>query len=109
MGGIATGYIFNTLIDVPPIVDFFVPILVGVVSACLLRSWWAMLIIPVAFSVGAFLGFALTIGGFDQMNIGTSGFFEGAVFVGILGILPVEVIVAIGIPLGKKIEQRLHQ
>ncbi len=95
VGGLATVFIMNTLINVPLEEVLLPPILVGFVSASLLRSWWALLIIPVAFSVGTFLGFAL-------------GFVEDADFIVILGILPVELGVGIGTPIGKWIEKRVR-
>jgi hypothetical protein len=85
-----------------------VPLLVGVVSAGLLRSWWAMLFVPVAFSVGFFLSNIFQMGGFDLQNWAASG-FEGVDILVILGVVPIAIGVAIGTPIAKKIEQRLQQ
>ena len=91
-----------------PVVYLMVPLLVGVVSAGLLRSWWAMLIVPVAFSVGFFLSSIFQMGGFNLQNWAASG-FEGVDILVILGVVPVAIGIAIGTPIGKKIEQRLQQ
>jgi hypothetical protein len=76
-------------------------VLVGVVSAALLRSWWAMLIIPIAFD----LGHALS----ESFQYGFDTFLPSLVFgVVLLFIVLVEIGVLIGTPIGKKIEQRLQ-
>jgi hypothetical protein len=92
-------------VDVSPL-GLFLPVLLG---ASLIRSWWTVLIVPVAFSVALFLGTALASGGFDHMHIGTSEFFEGVLFVGVLVVVPVTLDVLIGTPIGKWIEKRLRQ
>jgi hypothetical protein len=84
-------------------------LLVGVLSAGLLRSWWAILIVPVAFSVGFFLANVYQSGGFDfLLQSSPEGTSEGlGILVG-LGIVPVALGATIGAPIGKKIEQRLQ-
>jgi hypothetical protein len=91
----------------PPLytLGMLIPPLIAIASGVLLRTWWAMLIVPVAFSVAFFLGYALSVGGFDHMHIGTSGFADGLDFVAILVVLPMAICVAIGTPLGKLIEK----
>jgi hypothetical protein len=84
-----------------------VPLLVGVASAGLLRSWWAMLIVPIAFSVGFFMSNTFQMSGFDLQNWAASG-FEGVDILVFLGVMPVAIGVAIGTPIAKKIEQRLQ-
>jgi len=77
-------------------------VLVGVVSAALLRSWWAILIVPVALD----LGHALS----ESFQYGFDTFVPSLVFgVVLLLIVLVEIGVLIGIPIGKRIEQRLQQ
>ena len=77
-------------------------ILVGIVSAALLRSWWAMLIVPVAFSVGLSLSQSFAYG-FDKFVPGLLNYIT------LFFIVLVEIGVLIGTPLGKMIEQRLQQ
>jgi hypothetical protein len=106
VGGFALAFPINI-----PVIEglyLLMPLLVGVVSAGLLRSWWAMLIVPVAFSVGFFLSNIFQMGGFDLQNWAASG-FEGILMLVFLGVVPVAIGVAIGNPIGKKIEQRLQQ
>jgi hypothetical protein len=84
-------------------VYFLVPLLVGVVSAGLLHSWWAVLVVPVAFSIGAMLSFL-----FQGMAIDLSS-PEGVDIVMVFGVVPIAIGTVIGTPIGKKIEQRLQQ
>ena len=74
-------------------------VLVGSVSAGLIRSWWSLLIVPVAFVVGTSL-----------MGSGFAGFFSNVLsyFTWFFTAF-VEIGVAIGTPIGKRIEQRLLQ
>ena len=106
VGGFALAFPIN--IPVIQGVYLLMPLLVGVVSAGLLRSWWAMLIVPVEFSVGVFLSNIFQMGGIDLQNWAASG-FEGVDILVILGVVPIAIGIAIGTPIGKKIEQRLQQ
>ncbi len=94
---------------VPLAVVLVLLLLVGVVSAALLRSWWALLIVPVAFRVGFLLVGIPLAGGFDVLARSSS---EGAVEVFTilygLQLVPVALGIAIGTPIGKKLEQRLQ-
>jgi hypothetical protein len=47
------------------------------------------------------------MGGFDLQNWAASG-FEGVDILVILGVVPIAIGIAIGTPIGKKIEQRLQ-
>lgn len=77
-------------------------IVVGVVSAGLLRSWWAMLIVPGVYSVGVSLGVSFKYG-FDVVVPSLLSYLM------LFFIVLVEIGVLIGIPIGKKIGQRLQQ
>ncbi len=101
------GFAFSFPNPLPLAVVVLEPILMGFVAAALLRSWWAMLIVPVGLSAGFFLGNIFQMGGLDLQSWAASG-FEGVDIVVILGVVPVAIGVAIGTPLGKKIEQRLQ-
>jgi hypothetical protein len=83
------------------------PILFGMVSGGLLRSWWAMLIVPVAFSLGLFV-LIVAMGGFDLQKMIESGFEGLDLDIPILGVVSIAIGAAIGTPIGKKIEQRLQ-
>lgn len=97
-------------IDIPLEVYLLVPILIGAVSASLFRSWWAMLIVPVAYTVGFYLAGVYRSGTFDYvLNSSPDGILEGTALLVGLGVVPIAIGAAIGIPLGKKIEQRLQQ
>jgi hypothetical protein len=74
-------------------------VLLGALSAGLLRSWWAMLIIPVAFSVGFFLSNIFEmVGGIDLPWVFPN--FEGLDIFWVF-IVPLAIGAAIGILIGK--------
>ena len=95
---------------VPLAVALVLPLLVGVVSAALVRSCWALLIVPVALRVGFLLVGIPLAGAFDVLARSSS---EGAVEVLTIlyGLQLVSVVlgIAIGTPIGKKLEQRLQR
>ncbi len=101
------GFAFSFPNPLPLALVIVEPIVLAIVSAGLLRSWWAMLIVPVAFSMGFFLGNIFQMGGFDLQSWVASG-FEGVDILVILGVVPIAIGAAIGTPIGKKIEQRLQ-
>ncbi len=86
-----------------------VPILlvVGIVSAGLIRSWWSLLIVPVMFCLGLILCVFLTrglTGGFDTLLSIASD--ADMLFVFFVGMVPVVLSAAVGTPIGKGIERR---
>jgi len=91
-------------------------ILVFVVSAGLIRSWWSFLIVPGAFSLGilimAFI-YADRIP-FDEISLSSAFQADPAYVIFIIIptlliiLVPVEIGVAIGTPIGKLIEKRLR-
>ncbi len=93
----------------PLTVALVLPLVVGVVSAALVRSWWALLIVPVAFRIGFLLIGLPLAGAFDVLARSSS---EGTVevFTILYGfqLVPVALGIALGTPIGKKLEQRLH-
>src|SRR5579884_4315286 len=99
------GFAFSFPNPLPLALVIVEPIVLAIVSAGLIRSWWAMLMVPVAFSVGFFLGNIFQMGGFDLESWVASG-FEGVDILVIIGVVPIVIGVAIGTPIGKKIEQR---
>lgn len=86
----------------PLSVYFLVPILVGVLSAGLFRSWWVMLVVPVAFSIGVMLSLIVQGQKIDLSSL------EGWAMVLVFGVVPIVIGAAIGTRIGKWIEQRLH-
>ena len=75
--------------------------LVGFVSAAIHRSWWAILIIPIAFG----LGFSLS----ESFTYGFGVFVPNLLsYITLFFMMLVEIGVLIGTPTGKKIEQRLQ-
>jgi hypothetical protein len=92
-------------IDLSLLLVVWLPFLLGVVSAALLRSWWAVLVVPAALSLGTLLGVIVRAGGLP--NLADPGFVEGVTLVLLLGVVPMVIGAAIGAPLGKQIERRL--
>lgn len=89
-------------------VYLLVPLLVGVVSGGLLRSKWAVLVVPAALSIGAIMGQIFLEGGIVLPNMADPGFVEGVAFLLFFGVVPIAIGAAIGTPIGKKIEKRLQ-
>ncbi len=77
-------------------------ILVGVVSAALIRSWWSLLIVPVAFGVGGFLLQLIT------HTFGSPEFSLALLSPLMFMLVFVELGVTIGTTIGNWIEQRLQ-
>ena len=95
-----------SFIDLSLLLVAWYPFLLGVVSAALFRSWWAVLVVPAALSLGTLLGISLKEGGLP--NIASTGFAEGVALFVAFGVVPIVIGAAIGAPLGKQIE-RLRQ
>jgi hypothetical protein len=88
-----------------------IPFLLGVVSAGLLRSWWSILIVPVAFSMGLFLS-SIFLGDGIFLSSMANPVFAGKpayAFLAVFGVVPVAIGAAIGTPISMKIEQLLQQ
>jgi hypothetical protein len=103
------GVVLSLPTAVPLAVVLVLPLVVGVVSAALLRSWWALLIMPVAFRVG-FLLIGLPLAGtFDVLaRSSLEGTVEVFTILYGLQLLPIALGIALGTPIGKKLEQRLQ-
>ena len=85
--------------------------LLGVVCGGLLRSWWAILILPVAFSMGILLS-SIFLGDRVFQTILAAPFWAGgSVFIFLLwfGAIPLAIGAAICTPIGKWLEHALVQ
>ena len=96
-----------SFIDLSLLLVVWLPFLLGVVSAALFRSWWAVLVVPTALSIGTILSISFLGGGLP--NIANPGFAEGVTLFVLLGVVPMAIGAAIGAPLGKQIERLLQQ
>jgi Na+-transporting methylmalonyl-CoA/oxaloacetate decarboxylase beta subunit len=104
------GVVLSLPTAVPLAVVLVLPLVVGVVSAALMRSWWALLIVPVAFRVGFLLIGIPLAGGFDVLaRSSPGGIVEVSTILVGLQLVPVALGMAIGVPIGKQLEQRLQQ
>lgn len=92
-----------SLIDQSLLLVSWIPFTVGVASAALLRSWWAVLLAPAAVSIGTLLG--LLAAGSGLNDITDPGFAAGLTFFALLALLPAATGAAIGAPLGKEIQR----
>ncbi len=92
-----------SFIDLSLLLVAWLPFLLGVVSAALYRSWWAMLIVPTALSIGTLLSISFLEGRLP--NIAAPGFVEGVTWFVLFGVVPMVIGAAIGTPLVKQIER----
>ncbi len=81
----------------------WIPFILGVASAALLRSWWAVLLTPIALSIGTLFGLAAA--GSRLNDIADPGFIPSLTFFVLLALLQSAIGAAIGAPLGKQIER----
>ena len=88
-------------IDLSILLLAWLPFLIGVVSGALLRSWWALLVVPVMLALGT-LPSVFTSGGF---NPGGPSFVAGATLFGLLAVFPITVGAAIGVAMGHELER----
>jgi hypothetical protein len=80
----------------------WLPFLLGVVGAAILRSWWALLAIPLALVIGTLPSIVFSPGG---LNPADPGFVAGTALFVFLALVPVTIGAAIGVPLGDELEQ----
>jgi len=92
-----------SLIDQSLLLVSWIPFTLGVASAALLRSWWAVLLAPAALSIGTLLGLAAAGSGLNDIT--DPGFVAGFTVFALLALLPAATGAAIGGPLGKEIER----
>jgi hypothetical protein len=92
-----------SFIDQSLLLVSWIPFIVAVASAALLRSWWAVLIAPAALGIGTLLG--LLAAGSGPNDITDPGFVAGLIVFALLALLPSATGAAIGAPLGKEIER----
>ncbi len=81
------------------------PVVLGLLAAVLLRSWWSLLSVPVAFVAGLFVGNAYQMHGFDLQGWFTGGFIDIDIL--LLLAVPLVIGVAIGTLIGYWIELRM--
>lgn len=103
--GIAVPFVVSLVcsyVDLSILMVSWMALLLGVVSAALLRSWWALLVLPVAFTVGTLPGI-LSSSGFPDVT--GSGFIAGATLFVLLALVHLTFGAAIGVPLGRELER----
>lgn len=113
VGGVAIAVVGGVVCSLPTALPLglyvMLPLVVGVVSAALLRSWWAILIVPVAFRVGFLLVGIPLAGGFDAVALSSSeAHVEVLATLYGLQLVAVAIGIAIGTLTGKELGQRLH-
>jgi hypothetical protein len=81
----------------------WVAFLLGVLSAALLRSWWALLTVPVALTLGILPKIMVISHGLP--NMASPGFTAGVILFLLVVLVPVTIGAAIGVPLGHELER----
>jgi len=89
-------------VDLSILLLAWLPFLLGVVGAAILRSWWALLAIPLALVIGTLPSIVFSPDGLRPTD---PGFVAGTVLFVILALVPVTIGTAIGVPLGQELEQ----
>ena len=110
-GGIALGYAATSPVLNPVVAGWWLLaglVVGGALLAMLLRSWWALLLLPVVVSVGVFVGTVIEGGGFDFHTLLPTA-AEATYLVVLFVDVPLLVGVAIGTPLGRRLEQRMSR
>lgn len=87
-------------VDLSILLVAWLPFLLGVAGAAILRSWWALLAIPLALAVGTLLG---TLP--DGIHPTDPGFIAGTALFVVLALVEVTIGAAIGVPLGHELEK----
>ncbi len=87
-------------IDLSILLLVWLPFLLGVAAAAILRSWWALLAIPIALVIGTLLG--IVPHGLHPTN---PGFIAGTALFVLLALVEVTIGAAIGVPLGHELEK----
>ena len=88
-------------IDLSILLLAWLPFLLGVAGAAILRSWRALLEIPLALAIGTLLSSVLT----DGLHPTDPGFIAGTTLFLLLALVPATIGAAIGVPLGHELEQ----
>ena len=78
----------------------WLPFLLGVAGAAILRSWWALLAIPLALVIGTLLGTHP-----DSFHPSAPGFIAATALFVLLALVEVTIGAAIGVPLGHELEK----
>ena len=75
-------------IDLSVLMLAWLPFLLGVVGAAILRSWWALLAIPLALIIGTLPSIVLSP---DGLHATDPGFIAGTALFALLALLPVTI------------------
>jgi hypothetical protein len=105
--GVAVPFIASLIgafIDLSILFVAWVAFLLGVLSAALLRSWWALLVVPVAVTLGTLPKIMVIAHGLP--NMASPGFIAGVILFLLVVLVPVTIGAAIGVPLGHELERQ---
>ena len=103
--GIGVSFVVGLLcsyVDLSILLLAWIPFLVGVVSGAFIRSWWGLLLVPIALTIGILPSVIVGSGSFD---LTAPSFAAAATLFVLLALFPIVVGAAIGIPLGHALEQ----
>lgn len=84
------------------------PVLLGLIAALLIRAWWALFVVPIAFLAGFFVVASLQMHGFNLQAWFTSGLGDVDILLLLVvpNVLGIVIGAVIGTPLGALIEMR---
>jgi hypothetical protein len=104
--GIAVPFVVSLICAFIDLSILFLPwatFLLGVISAALLRSWWALLIVPIAIAIGTLPKIIFISHGLPDPT--SPGFIAGAILFLLVGLFPSTIGAAIGVPLRHELER----
>ena len=96
---LAGGFVCS-FIDLSVLLLAWIPFTLGVASAALLRSWWAVLLAPIALSIGTLAGLAAA--GTRPNDISDPAFVASLLVFVLLALLPATTGAAIGTPSARR-------
>ncbi len=104
--GIAVAFVVSLVcafIDLSILFLPWVAFLLGVVSAAVLRTWWALLIVPITVAIGTLPKIIFISHGLPDLT--SPGFIAGIILFLLSVLLPTTIGAALGVPIGHELER----
>jgi hypothetical protein len=106
LAGVAVPFVVGFVcasIDLSLLLLPWVWLLIGVAGGALLRSWWALLLVPLALAIGTLPKISVMSSGIPDIT--GPGFVAGFVLFLLLALVPAAIGAAIGVPLRHELQR----